>query len=176
MFKEQWILLMVGEATRYKAAGPVRSREHHELLNKMFDIWYVTFGPPAQLVLDQETSLMGHEAGRELERFGVERVPKGTTAGPAGKQRTGTGLVERHVGLLEISMLKLEAELDRQGIQISVGDLARECSMSHNMSLNYGGVTPSMAVFGVIPQAVLPGRFCTGDSDSRGSTNGRYAV
>ena len=152
MFKEQWILLMVDEATRYKAAGPVGSREHSELLNKMFDIWFVTFGPPAQLVLDQETSLMGHEAGRELERFGVERVPKGTTAGPAGKQHTGTGLVERHIGLLEISMLKLEAELDRQGIKISLGDLARECTMSQNMSLNYGGVTPSMAVFGVIPR------------------------
>ena len=41
----------------------------------MFESWFSVFGPPAQLVMDQETSLMGHEAGRELERFNVERVP-----------------------------------------------------------------------------------------------------
>ena len=123
--KETWILLNVDEATRYKTAMAVKSREHQELLNSMFDSWFSVFGPPAQLVMDQETSLMGHEAGRELERFCMERVPKGTTAGPAGQQHTGTGLVERHVGLMEITMLKLEAELDRQGIAITVNDLAR---------------------------------------------------
>ena len=152
MHKETWILLNVDEATRYKTAMAVKSREHQELLNSMFDSWFSVFGPPAQLVMDQETSLMGHEAGRELERFCVERVPKGTTAGPAGQQHTGTGLVERHVGLMEITMLKLEAELDRQGIAITVNDLAKESAMSHNLSLNYGGATPSMCVFGVIPR------------------------
>ena len=151
-YKGQWVLLMIDEATRYKAAGAVAGREHNELLGKMFEIWFVIFGPPYQLVMDQETSLMSHEAGRELERFLVERVPKGTTAGTAAQQHTGTGLIERHIGLTEISMLKLEAELDRQGIAIEVNDLARECAMSHNISLNYGGVTPSMAVFGVIPR------------------------
>ena len=152
MHKESWILLCVDEATRYKTAKAVKSREHQELLNSMFESWFSVFGPPAQLVMDQETSLMGHEAGRELERFNVERVPKGTTAGPASKQHTGTGLVERHVGLMELTMMKLEAELDRQGIAITVGDLAKEAAMSHNISLNYGGATPSMCVFGVIPR------------------------
>ena len=79
-YKGQWVLLMIDEATRYKAAGAVAGREHNELLGKMFEIWFVIFGPPYQLVMDQETSLMSHEAGRELERFLVERVPKGTTA------------------------------------------------------------------------------------------------
>ena len=119
---------------------------------------------------------MGHEAGRELERFSVERVPKGTTAGPAAKQHTGTGLIERHVGLTEITMLKLHAELDRQGIQISVNDLARESVMSHNLSLNYGGATPSMAVFGVIPRPVLPGRQHRHHRSHRGSPDGRHTI
>ncbi|OLP86389.1 hypothetical protein AK812_SmicGene32497 [Symbiodinium microadriaticum] len=152
MYKEQWILLMIDEATRYKAAGQVRSREHQELLNKMFEIWFVIFGAPYQLVLDQESSLMSHEACKELERFSVERVPKGATTGAAAQQHTGTGLVERHVGLTEITMMKLSAEMDRQGIVLSTDTLAREIVMSHNMSLNYGGATPSMAVFGIIPR------------------------
>ena len=87
-----------------------------------------------------------------MKGFLSKEFPRGATAGTAAQQHTGTGLIERHVGLTEISMLKLEAELNRQGIAVSINELARECVMSHNISLNYGGVTPSMAVFGVIPR------------------------
>ena len=151
-YQEVWILLMVDEATRYKVATDVESREYGHLLSKMLDSWFVVFGPPHQLVLDQESSLMSHAAGRELERFSIERVPKGTTSGSAGKQHTGTGLVERHIGLVEITMLKLAAELDRQGLRLTPGELAKESAMSHNQSLNYNGATPSMAVFGILPR------------------------
>ena len=122
------------------------------------ECWFAVFGPPVQLISDQEQSMVSHEAGRELERFQIERVPKGSTSGQAGKQNTGTGLVERHIGLLELTMKKVAAELDRQGIAIQPHELSRECAMSHNMSLNYGGATPSMAVFRSVAQAVLPGR------------------
>ena len=89
-YQEVWILLLVDEATRFKVATDVESREHGHLLPKMLDVWFVVLGPPHQLVLDQESSLMSHAAGRELERFSIERIPKGTTSGSAGKQHTGT--------------------------------------------------------------------------------------
>ena len=152
LYREVWIMLLVDESTRYKAATSVQSKEHRELLDKIFEHWIVIYGAPRQLVMDQETSLMGHEAGREMERFGIERVPKGTTSGAAGRQHTGTGLVERHVSLLEITMQKLEAELDRQGFRLTPHELARESAMSQNQSLNYEGATPCMAVFGVLPR------------------------
>ena len=151
-YREVWILLIIDEATRYKAATSVISKDFQEVTRKMMECWIAVFGPPMQLISDQEQSIMSHEAGRELERLQIERIPKGTTAGEAGKQHTGTGLVERHIGLLELTMKKVEAELDRQGISILPHELARECAMSHNMSLNYGGATPSMAVFGVLPR------------------------
>ena len=151
-YQEVWILLMVDEATRFKVATDVENREYNHLLTKMLDVWFTVFGPPHQLVLDQESSLMSHAAGRELERFSVERVPKGTTSGAAGKQHTGTGLVERRIGLVEITMLKLSAELDRQGLRLSPGELAKESAMSHNQTLNYNGASPSMAVFGILPR------------------------
>ena len=99
-----------------------------------------------------ESSLMSHQAGKELERFGIERVPKGTTAGPAAAQHTGTGLAERHIGFVEITMAKLEAELDRQGIAIEIDDLRRGAATAQNSSLNYGGATPAMCVFGILPR------------------------
>ena len=95
---------------------------------------------------------MSHETAAEFERLSIERKPKGTTAGPAAAQHTGTGLVERHVGLIKLTMLKLKAELDRQGIVCEPNDIAMESAMAHNSTLNYGGVTPAMAVFGILPR------------------------
>ena len=130
----------------------MESREWNVLARAFLQHWIRYFGPPRQLVSDQESSLMGHEAGAEFERFGITRVPKGTTSGDAGRQHTGTGLIERHVGLMSITMQKLEAELDRANISIELGDLAAEAAMAQNCSLNYGGVTPCMGVFGVLPR------------------------
>ena len=122
----------------------LKNREQQELLGAMLDNWFSLFGPPHQLISDQETSLMGHEAGREMERFSIQRVPKETTSGAAGRQHTGTGLVERHIGLLQLTMAKLEAEADRQGFELGPHELAREGSMAHNQTL--------MAVFGMLPR------------------------
>eukprot|EP00435_Cladocopium_sp_Y103_P008328 s555_g2.t1 len=157
----QWFMIMVDEATRYKVAVAVNSHEAQELQQKMLEHWMRYFGPPAALVMDQETSLMSHETGAEFERLNIERKPKGTTAGAAAAQHTGTGLVERHTGLLKLTMLKLKAEMDRQGISCEASDLAMECAMAHNSTLNYGGVTPAMAVLGILPRGFY-------DDESRG--------
>eukprot|EP00438_Fugacium_kawagutii_P029807 Skav231475 [mRNA] locus=scaffold1100:530653:539709:- [translate_table: standard] len=149
---DKWFLLLVDEATRYKVAVMTPSRESQELQQRLLEHWMRFFGPPGSLVMDQEASLMSHETAGEFERLSIERKPKGTTAGPAASQHTGTGLVERHVGLMKLTMLKLRAELDRQGIICEVNDIAMEAAMAHNSTLNYGGVTPAMAVFGVLPR------------------------
>ena len=52
-------------------------------------------------------------------------------------------------------MAKLEAEMDRQGIQMTPNELARESAVAHNQSLNYGGATPSMAVYGTLPRPLF---------------------
>ena len=89
----QWYILIIDEATRYKVSGAIPSQEHEDLMNVLMMLWIRYFGPPQQIVLDQQQSLMSHEAGTEFERLGITRSPRGTTAGPAGEQHTGTGLV-----------------------------------------------------------------------------------
>jgi hypothetical protein len=51
-------------------------------------------------------------------------------------------------------MLKLKAELDRQGIICEAADNAMASAMAHNFTLNYGGVTPATAVFEILPRRV----------------------
>ena len=147
-----WVLILVDEATRYKVAVATQGRDSQELMQKLLENWMRYFGPPASMIVDQEVSLMSHETAAEFERLSIERKPKGTTAGPAAAQHTGTGLVERHTGLLKLTMLKLKAELDRQGIICETAEIAMESAMAHNSTLNYGGVTPAMAVFGILPR------------------------
>lgn len=147
-----WILILVDEATRYKVAVATQGRDAQELMQKLLENWMRYFGPPASMIMDQEVSLMSHETAAEFERLSIERKPKGTTAGPAAAQHTGTGLVERHTGLLKLTMLKLKAELDRQAIICETAEIAMESAMAHNSTLNYGGVTPAMAVFGILPR------------------------
>ena len=90
---------------------------------------------------------MSHDMAAEFERLNIERKPKGTTAGAAGAQHTSTGLVERHTGLMKLTMLKLKAELDRQGIVAETSEIAMESAMAHNCTLNYGRCDTSNGCF-----------------------------
>ena len=162
-----WFLIMLDEATRFKMCSVVEGQESDQLLSCILKSWIYMFGPPFKIVMDQQCSLMGHETAAEFERLGMTRVPKGTTAGQGAEQHTGTGLVERHVQLLKLTMLKLRAELARQGLPHDLQDLCQEGAMAHNITLNYGGATPSMAVFGMLPRG-----FYELDSDGIMTTTG----
>ena len=145
-------MILVDEATRFKKCSEIEGQEHEQLLKTFYEQWIYVFGPPERLVMDQQMSLMGHEAAAEFERLGISRCPRGTTAGHGSDQHTGTGIVERHVQLVKLTMYKLKAELQRQGMQPSRAELSQESAMAHNLTLCYGGVTPAMAVFGVLPR------------------------
>ena len=84
------------------------------------------------LLLDQQASLMSHEAGGEFERMNIVRCPRGTTQGQGAEQHTGTGLVERHVQLTKLTIMKLKAELQRQGLNPEPAELGMESAMAHS--------------------------------------------
>ena len=146
-------VLLIDVGTRYKVSYETPSRELPELLKGILNHWIRFFGPMLVLTTDQETALMGPTAAIEFERMNITRNPKGTTAGEASKQHTGTGIVERHVALLKLTMQKMKAECERQGLVVEDDDIAVEAAMSHNICITYGGYTPSMAVFGVLPRS-----------------------
>ena len=161
MWENTWFMLLCDEATRFKMCTTIEGQESDDLLTAFKKAWIFLFGPPRRLVLDQQVSLMSHETAAEFERLSIERAPRGTTQGHGAEQHTGTGLVERHVGLMKLTMYKLRAELQRQGLAPENEEIAQESCMAHNITLSYGGVTPSMAVFGTLPNGFY-------DPESRG--------
>ena len=68
---------------------------------------------------------MSHEAAAELERLNIIREPAGTTRGRAQGEHTTTGLVEKHTDLSKICMLKVRAEVERQGLDCDRGHCCR---------------------------------------------------
>ena len=152
MWEGNNFLLMIDEATRFKTCVMIEAQDSEAILSYIYQSWMQYFGPPLRLVLDQQASLMGHDTGAECERLGITRCPRGTTQGHGADQHTGTGIVERHVQLLKLTMWKVRAELERQGLRPEPQEICQESAMAHNQTLNYGGVTPCMSVFGVLPR------------------------
>ena len=152
---DSWFLLVVDEATRYKVATLCQGRELQHIFSALMRGWMRYFGPMRTLVSDQETSLMSVEAGSECQRLGITRQPAGTTTGAQGKQHSTTGLVEKHIDLTKLTMSKLKAEAERWGIEIEKEELAAEAAMAQNLTISYGGYSPTTMVFGVLPRGYL---------------------
>jgi len=70
-WESTWFMLLVDEATRFKKSGTIEGQEADQLLQAFLELWIYHFGPPERLVLDQQVSLMSHEAGAEFERLGI---------------------------------------------------------------------------------------------------------
>lgn len=145
-------MLLIDEATRFKKGGVIEGQESDQLLKALLELCIYHFEPPERLVLDQQVALMPHESGADFERLNINRCPGGTTAGPCAEQHTGTGIVERHVQLVKLTMYKLRAELQRHSLQPTEAELGQEAAMAQNLTLSYGGVKPSMAVYGTMPR------------------------
>ncbi|OLQ14518.1 hypothetical protein AK812_SmicGene1358 [Symbiodinium microadriaticum] len=148
---DHWFMMIVDVATRYKTIVQVQGRDLPTALRALLQHWLRFFGPMKVLVSDQESCLMSHEAAAEFERLNIARSPAGTTRGGAQGQHTTTGVVEKHTDLAKITMMKLRAEAECQGMDIDYGDLAAEASFAQNATLNVGGYTPHMMVTGSLP-------------------------
>ena len=153
-FRDHLFMLVIDEATRYKVATSCPGRYLKDLLGTLMKCWIRYFGPMKVFVTDQESALMTIKAGEEFQRVGMERRPAGTTTKKQGQMHTTTGLVERHIDLVKMSMLKIQAESGRYGIGFEMEELAAEAamSMSQNLTMSVGGYTPSILLFGVLPR------------------------
>ncbi|CAE7280604.1 RE2, partial [Symbiodinium microadriaticum] len=147
----QWFLILIDACTRYKMVTSVTGRDLPTALKAILQNWIRFFGPMKRIVSDQESCIMSHEAAVEFERLNIRREPAGTSRGKSQGQHTTTGIVEKHTDLVKICMLKIKAEAERQGIDVSVEDIAAEASFAQNASINLGGYTPHMMVMGTLP-------------------------
>ena len=77
-FEGLWFMIMLDEATRFKTYSVLEGQEAEQLLDCLFKSWIYMFDLPTQVIMDQQMSLMSHEAGVEFERLGMTRQPRGS--------------------------------------------------------------------------------------------------
>ena len=99
---------------------------------------------------DQESSLASDDFGRLCDKFGSERWLAGSDPHHLGRggKHTSTGLAEKHMDLVKLSMLKLKADVDEGSSPATHDEIAAEVMLAQNCLLSYGGVTPTTAVLG----------------------------
>ena len=94
-------MLLIDEAIRYKMGDHLENKLGPTLVRALYRIWIRFWGPPQHILSDQEGGLLSAEATRMFDRLSITRLL-------VGKDGTSTkGLVERHIALTKIAMLKL---------------------------------------------------------------------
>ena len=114
----------------------------------------------AKLMTDQEGGLVSNEATAFFDRLEIERVLVGTEGS------TAKGLVERHIQITKLAMLRFKKQSKEAGVQLTDSEIAMECCQAQNLLLDYAGGVPQVALTGV------QRGFNTPDRETLDSTSG----
>ena len=93
-----------------------------------------------KLMTDQEGGLISNEATAFFDSFEIERVLVGTDGS------TTKGLVERHIQITKLAMLRFKKQSKESGVQLTDSEICMECCQAQNLLLDYAGGVPQVAL------------------------------
>ena len=124
----QQFSLLIDEASRYKVAAELPTKDAKAIFTALLYHWIRYFGPPRSLRSDQEGGIRAESFALVCDRFSIHRQLAGSD--DSGKH-TQTGLPERHIQSLKLSCLKCERSVAKHNLPISKADIVAECAMAH---------------------------------------------
>lgn len=142
-------------ATTYRTNVAPRLYEH-----STYKLCIRVWGPPLNLLSDQEGGLLSNECTRMFDKLNINRLLVGTGGS------TTKGLVERHIAITNTAMLKLQKQRKDEGLEVSLSDICYEACMAQKQMLEYAGGTPQLAPTGQHPTGFTP------DSDTLAQITG----
>ena len=92
---------LIDECVRCGAGGHIANKTRPVSLQSIFRLWIQMWGLPTNILSDQEGGLVSASADTVSDRFRINRKLVGKDG------TTANGLVERHIQLVKLSMLKL---------------------------------------------------------------------
>ena len=151
-FMGHTFVLFVDELFRFKLGAVLKDGQTTKHLSDAFmKTWVGIFGPPKKLVCDQGTNLASKEMAEWCDRLNIERILGGAEPNKPGRHSL-TGLVEKHIDLVKMTMSKMFADLADSRQEVDVSLLLTEACMGHNTLLTFSGVIPICAVLGQPPR------------------------
>ena len=151
-FMGHHFILLVDELFRFKLGCTLKDGQTTKhLSDAIVKTWIGIFGPPKKLICDQGTNLASKEMAEWCDRLNIQRVLGGAEPNKPGRHSL-TGLVEKHIDLVKMTMSKMFADLAEGQQEVDVSLLLSEACMGHNTLLTFSGVVPICAVLGQPPR------------------------
>ena len=147
-------LLVVDSAFRYKQGAPVDKLDVETLMRTLLQVWIRYFGPPSRMIADQGGSFAGIDFGMMCDRLNIARHLGGADASRPARH-TVTGVVEKHVDICKVHMLKMNAQAMDEGLVMTPDELISETCACSNCMLSFNGVVPVTGVFGIPPRELF---------------------
>ena len=130
------VLHLIDHATRFSSAGVIPSKNRDVIISKIFQIWISIFGPPKQILSDNEG-----EFANEDFRIMAEKLNT-TVRTTAAESPWSNGINERHNAILENMVSKVMSDT---GCSL---DIAISWAVaSKNALTNVYGYSPNQLVF-----------------------------
>ena len=98
----QTFMLLIDECIKYKMGDHIIDKRGPTKVRALYKLWIRVWGPPQNLLSDQEGGLLSNECTRMFVKLNINRLLVGTGGS------TTKGLVERHIALTKTAMLKLQ--------------------------------------------------------------------
>ena len=142
-YKAFVILHCIDVCTRWSAACVLSDRHTTSLLEGFSIIWLRLFGPPSNVLSDQEGGLTGDEAGRWFDAKGIQLH--------LHAREQHCGMIERHNEILRRQLHLIEDQTTAEGLPATFDMILSEALFAKNALFQCGGASPYEAVFGRTP-------------------------
>ena len=110
-------MLLIDECIRYKMGDHLPDKRGPTIVRALYKLSIRVWGPPQNLLSDQEGGLLSNECTRMFDKLNINRLLVGT----AGS--TTKGLVERHIAITKTAMLKLQKQCKDEGQEVSLSNI-----------------------------------------------------
>ena len=141
--KKLMVSHLLDEAIRWTAGSILKGKSAEDLIAAISTHWIRHFGPMGVLIADGEKGLASEEVAQFLDRALVQLKTKAP-----GEHAQ---MVERHHELLRRLLLRVESQLQAEGLHVPTEVVVAECTLAKNVFTTVAGHTPYRALYGREP-------------------------
>ena len=142
-YKTHIILHSIDACTRWSAVAILPNRESHSILSGFCSSWLRIFGPPQNVLTDQEGGLVRDEVAEWFSNKDIQLSYR-------AKNQHCT-MVERHNEILRRQLHLIEDQTNSEGFAASFDMILSEAVFAKNALFQVGNSSPYQALFGRVP-------------------------
>ena len=142
-YKTHVVLHCIDSCTRWTSVSLLPNREPSSIIDGFANCWVRLFGPPTNILSDQEGGLITDLVGDWMDRRGIQVCFRA--------RGQHCGMVERHNEILRRQLHLLEDQSNAEGLAVTFSTVLAEAVFAKNAMFQLGNATHYEAIFGRHP-------------------------